>query len=317
MKPENIEAIANNIFTEVSRWEYPADRILAKFFRDNRSFNSRNRRAIQAFVYDKIRAIPSYPDWMNKYVPENWQAEFAAMQGEAPVDLRVNSLKARREDIKLEGAEFTPHSAVGLRLQKRVLLAMDGKYEVQDEGSQLVVQYAKAKPGERVLDYCAGGGGKTLALAAEMQNKGEITAWDVDTNRMENLASRLERAGVEIAQINPPSGYYDLVFIDAPCSGSGTWRRNPDLKWRTKQADFEQLLEAQAQILAKAAKLVKKGGRLVYVTCSLFPAENEGQVERFLKASKEFKTAAKYLQLSPLKSNTDGFFAAFFTRTSS
>ncbi len=313
MKPETIEALANGIFTEVSEWEYPADRIINKFFRSNRSINSRNRRAIKAIVYDKIRGIEGYPEWLNKYVPANWDAEFSAMYGEAPVDIRVNSLLAEREDLKLEGAEPTPHSPVGLRLPKRVPLEFDGLYEVQDEGSQMVVQFAKATAGERVLDYCAGGGGKALALAAEMLNEGELVCYDADPDRMKNLPARLDRAGVKIAKIMQPKGMFDLVFVDSPCSGSGTWRRNPDLKWRMKEADIEWLLKTQEKILMQAAKFVKSGGRMVYVTCSLFPSENEEQVARFLDSNKDFKLVED-IHLSPLKSNTDGFYAAMLVR---
>lgn len=313
MKPETIEQLANGIFEEISQWNYPADRIINKFFRSNRSINSRNRRAIKTIVYDKVRAIPGYPEWLNKYVPQNWDAEFAAMQKEAPVDLRVNTLKTSRGEVELDGAEPTPNSAVGLRLYKRVPLEFNGDYEVQDEGSQLVVQFAEAKPDERVLDYCAGGGGKALALAAEMENTGELFCYDADPERMKNLPIRLDRAGVEIAKLMPPSGTFDLVFVDSPCSGSGTWRRNPDLKWRMKEADLEWLLKTQRKILDQAAKFVKKRGRLVYVTCSLFPAENEDQVKNFLAENKDFKLVAEQ-HFSPLKTNTDGFYAAKLIR---
>lgn len=309
MKPETIEKLAADIYSDISQWEYPADRILDKFFRSNRSLNSKNRRAIKTLVYEKIRSVKGYPEFLEKYIPQNWQEEFAAMQSEAPVDLRVNTLKATREKINLEGAENTPHSPVGLRLSKRLPLEFTGLYEVQDEGSQLVVQFAAAKAGERVLDFCAGGGGKTLALAAEMQNKGHITAYDAQESRMKNLPKRLERAGVKIAKIEKPQGEYDLVFVDSPCSGSGTWRRNPDLKWRMKENEIEELLKKQRIVLQSAAKYVKPGGRLVYVTCSLFPAENEKQIQAFFKENPDWKLKEE-LRLSPLKTNTDGFYAA-------
>lgn len=314
MKPETIEALANGIYTDISQWEYPADRILDKFFRSNRSLNSRNRRAIKALVYEKIRSVEGYPEFLEKYVPENWAEHFAALQGEAPVDLRINTLKTTRDKIKLEDAENTPNSPVGVRLKKRLPLEFNGLYEVQDEGSQLVVQFAKAKAGERVLDYCAGGGGKTLALAAEMQNSGHITAYDADKVRLKNLPKRLERAGVKNTKIENPNGEYDLVFVDSPCTGSGTWRRNPDLKWRMKEADIEWLIKTQCKILADATKFVKKGGRMVYVTCSLFPAENELQVQDFLAAHKGWELKEE-LKLSPLKNNTDGFYAAVLVRS--
>ena len=313
MKLETIEALANGIFAEISEWNYPADRIINKFFRSNRSINSRNRRAIKTIIYDKVRALPGYPEFLNKYVPENWDAEFSAMHGEAPVDIRVNSLLVEREDVKLEGAEPTPNSPVGLRLPKRVPLEFDGLYEVQDEGSQLVVQFAEASAGERVLDYCAGGGGKALALAADMVNEGELVCYDADPERMKNLPARLERAGVKIAKLMQPKGMFDLVFVDSPCSGSGTWRRNPDLKWRMKEADIEWLLKTQEKVLQQAAKFVKSGGRMVYVTCSLFPAENEEQVQKFLSQNKEF-VLDEDIHLSPLRSNTDGFYAARLVR---
>ena len=252
------------------------------------------------------------PEWLLQYLPPAFEAELAALNTDAPTDLRVNTLVAKREAIKLD-ADFTPKSPYGLRLKKRQPLDMNGQYEVQDEGSQLVTIYAAPQPGEKVLDYCAGAGGKTLMMAALMQNKGEITAFDIDPRRLETLKKRAKQAKVEILNFENMGGY-DLVFVDAPCSGTGTWRRAPDAKWRLTASKLKYYIFLQRQVLADASRFVKKGGRLVYVTCSVLPIENEQQVEWFLRQNKDFKQSGEAMSLSPFKTNTDGFFAVSFER---
>jgi 16S rRNA (cytosine967-C5)-methyltransferase len=226
---------------------------------------------------------------------------------------------------------------------------LKGWFEVQDEGSQLSVALSGAAAGMQVADICAGGGGKTLALAAQMENKGQIYAYDVDAKRLAKAHERIERASVRNVQMRFPKaggdlldleGRMDVVFVDAPCTGSGVWRRNPDAKWRVRPGALEQRCKEQAESLARAAPLVKPGGRIVYVTCSLFLEENEDQLEIFLKAHPDFAPvaceelaadlgakraellleAAKPakgalgLRLSPLRTHTDGFFIAALRR---
>ncbi len=271
----------------------------------------------------------------------------------APVDLRINTLKGPREGavaaLVAEGIHPapTPMSPVGLRLSARTQLSAQdafrkGLIEVQDEGSQLAALLLGAKPGEAVVDYCAGAGGKTLAIAAQMQNKGRLAALDIDKRRSERAAERLRRAGVFnttrhlLAAEGDPwikrrASTMDRVLVDAPCTGTGTWRRNPDARWRLQPDDLARLIESQKAILNNAVRLVKKGGRLVYVTCSLLVEENEAQIDAFLATHPEFAVVpiqeawaesiggicpveGSYMRLTPARNNTDGFFAAVMQR---
>jgi 16S rRNA (cytosine967-C5)-methyltransferase len=273
-------------------------------------------------------------------------AEMAALAAPAPLDLRVNQLKTTREAAILalakEGldARPTPYSPWGLRLAGRQSITQgpafrDGLVEIQDEGSQLIALLIDAKPGMRVADYCAGAGGKTLAIAMTMENKGHIMACDVSAPRLEGAVKRLRRAGVHNAESHlltvgdkwtkRSEKKYDRVLVDAPCTGTGTWRRNPDARLRLTENDLAEILPKQAMILDQAQKLVKPGGRLVYATCSLLNDENEAQLEAFLARNPDFcsiDTAAflppalhgKYLRLSPRAHGTDGFFAAVLER---
>ena len=234
------------------------------------------------------------------------------MASRAPLDLRVNTLKAKRDkvlgSIAHLGAQPTPWSPIGLRIE----LGADarnpgihaeedfikGAIEVQDEGSQLAALLSAAKPGEQVIDLCAGAGGKTLALAAMMQGKGRLIATDHDKRQLAPIYERLSRAGVHNADVRPPKGdgdplgdiraSADLVLIDAPCTGTGTWRRNPDAKWRMRPGALEVRLKDQAEVLDRAAALVKPGGRIAYVTCSVLPPENGEQVRAFVARHPEF-----------------------------
>lgn len=314
MQHENRVKLAEELFSEISQWKFPADKFLNDYFRTHRFVGSKDRRFLYDEIYAKIRALGACPKWLLKYFPENSEAEIEALQHDAPTDLRANGLKAMRTQIKLEDAEFTPRSPIGLRLRKRQALQLDGKYEIQDEGSQLAAAFAAAKPNERVLDFCAGAGGKTLQLAADMQNKGHITAFDIDERKLRTLDSRAERAGAKIIVTGDPSGVYDLVLVDAPCSGTGTWRRQPDAKWRLSEDKLKNYIKLQKEILENVAKYISKTGRLVYITCSLLPVENEEQIEWFLKQHPEFARSKKDLHLSPYKTNTDGFYAAMLQR---
>ncbi len=299
-----------------------------------------------------------FPQWLQPSLEALFgpalAAEMAALLEPAAVDLRVNTLKATREQAQAalvaEGLDAapTPLSPIGLRLPARTQLVAqkafrDGLVEVQDEGSQLAALLLGARPGEAVVDYCAGAGGKTLVLAAAMQNKGRLAALDIDKRRSDRAAERLRRAGVfnttrhVLAAEGDPwvkrrIGTVDRVLVDAPCTGTGTWRRNPDARWRLDPADLARLVERQAAILASAARLVKKGGRLVYVTCSLLAEENETQVEAFRAAHPEFGAVpieeawaesvggacpgqGPYLRLTPAQHQTDGFFVAVMRRS--
>jgi 16S rRNA (cytosine967-C5)-methyltransferase len=278
----------------------------------------------------------------------------AALCGTAALDLRVNGLKIddrekARAALAREGVDAarTPLSPIGLRVFERVPLGTlktfrDGFVEVQDEGSQLAALLADARPGMRVVDFCAGAGGKTLALAAAMENRGHLVACDIAAKRLERATERLRRAGASIVQRVPLTSArdkwvkrhgqgFDRVFVDAPCTGTGTWRRNPDAKWRLRPEDLADLTALQAEILDSAQRLVKPGGRLVYVTCSLLAEENEQQVAHFLAGHPAFSllpvgpvwravigteapAESEMLRLTPARHGTDGFFVALIER---
>lgn len=299
-----------------------------------------------------------YPEWLDasfaRAFGEARADEGAALAPPAPLDLRANTLKTSRDKLiaalaespKLKEAPLaTPHAPDGVRIpwaQGRTFpwateqSFLKGWFEVQDEGSQLTALLSGAAPGMQVADVCAGGGGKTLALAALMQNKGQIFAHDVDGRRLAPLRERAERAGVRNLQIRAPArtrdvledlqGRMDIVFVDAPCTGSGTWRRNPDSKWRLRPNALAKRQQEQHEALRLAAPLVKPGGRLVYVTCSVLPEENEDAVAAFLASYAEFQpvglgsvVAPMYprgvgLQMTPMFAGCDGFFIAALER---
>jgi 16S rRNA (cytosine967-C5)-methyltransferase len=275
-------------------------------------------------------------------------AEMEAMLARAPIDLRANTLKTTRDALRtaLQAEGFAPEDAPfapdGLRLVsgesapalRRSPLFESGTFEFQDEAAQIAAVLCDAKPGERVLDLAAGAGGKSLALAAAMRNKGEIVACDIRAGALKELETRAERAGISIIRTrilpdSPTRGVFDAVFVDAPCSGSGTWRRQPELKWRLTSARLAELCAQQDALLAEAASFVKPGGRLLYATCSILPAENEDRVADFLarhptfavtdararwKASAVPPGLARFFNASPRKTATDGFFAAVLVR---
>ncbi|MDN3921854.1 RsmB/NOP family class I SAM-dependent RNA methyltransferase [Roseateles violae] len=310
-------------------------------------------------------ALPAHlhhnlPEWLAEPLlarlgDEQFRALAASMNEAAPLDLRVNTLKTKREDalatLKTAGiaAEATPYSPWGLRIQgkpalNKLELFTGGGVEVQDEGSQLLALLLDAKRGEMVVDFCAGAGGKTLALGAAMRNTGRLYAFDVSGHRLAALKPRLARSGLsniypsQIAherdeRIKRLAGKIDRVLVDAPCSGLGTLRRNPDLKWRQTPQAIAELQAKQGAILASAARLLKPGGRLVYATCSLLDAENEAIAEAFGAAHPDFVPLPAgealdkahvaqagglvengYLRLWPHRHQTDGFFAAVWER---
>ncbi len=312
----------------------------------------------RAALPDKLRH--NLPDWLAEALQRELGTDFwpfiESMSAGAPLDLRVNTFKAKREEVKAAlaqagiEAEDTPFSPIGLRVHgKPALNKLDvftrGDVEVQDEGSQLLAMLLDAKRGEMVVDFCAGAGGKTLALGAAMRNTGRLYAFDTSGHRLASLKPRLARSGLsnvypaQIAherddRIKRLSGKIDRVLVDAPCSGLGTLRRNPDLKWRQTPQAIEELRAKQAAILASAARLLKPGGRLVYATCSLLRDENEAIAEAFTEANKptfrplaaEEALAAAHVQraselvrdgclrLWPHRHATDGFFAAVWQK---
>ena len=249
--------------------------------------------------------------------------EMAGFAQRAPVDLRVNTLKAARDAVlaQLRADGFAAEAIAGLAdgircptgsaLDRHPLFAA-GAFEIQDAAAQMAVALADARPGMRVLDLAAGAGGKALAMAAAMENRGEIIACDIRPAALAELERRAARAGVTIIRTrNPgtlPPGPYDIVFLDAPCSGSGTWRRQPDLKWRLTPDRLAALCGLQTQLLTQAAGL--KPGRLVYATCSVLPCENEDRVAGFLASHPDFRRLGADFHASPAATGTDGFYAA-------
>jgi 16S rRNA (cytosine967-C5)-methyltransferase len=294
------------------------------------------------------------PEWaytsLKKYFGADVEKELLPMQDEAPLDMRVNILKSDREAVlkQLRRDDFnvmpSHYSPIGVRVQGRPAFSMNplyqkGAIEVQDEGSQILSLLCGVKPGEWVVDFCAGAGGKTLALAAQMENKGKIYACDIEQNRLENSKKRLRRAGVHCVEmrllddedddwVRKHKGKADCVLIDAPCSGVGTWRRNPFMRWQSMGPGLKGLMQVQQNILRSASRLVKPGGRLIYATCSMLPEENQEQVDLFLKENPVFEPmvleklnqipeldlSGSSLQMTPARHETDGFFISAMVR---
>jgi 16S rRNA (cytosine967-C5)-methyltransferase len=304
------------------------------------------------------------PEWLVQPLKDQLGAEFwplaDSLNQSAPLDLRVNMLSAKRADVqhelKLAGltCEPTPYSPWGLRLGSKPSLSklgafMRGAVEVQDEGSQLLALMLEARRGEMVVDFCAGAGGKTLAIGAAMRNTGRLYAFDTSAHRLDALKPRLARS--KLSNVHPAAiaherddrikrlaGKIDRVIVDAPCSGLGTLRRNPDLKWRQSPQSVQEMAQKQAAILQSASRLLKPGGRLLYATCSLLPQENEAIAQAFGQANREFNVLAAievlsnlkvegaarlctggesggdFLRLWPHRHLTDGFFAALWVK---
>lgn len=289
----------------------------------------------------RIECPENYEQILRGYFGADFETEMAAMLPPAVLDLRINTFLAPREKVKeylkadnVETIE-TPYSPWGLRVKGKVFLSrtkafVKGWIDIQDEGSQLIAHVCGAKPGMQVLDYCAGAGGKTLALASAMERKGRIVAMDTEERRLEKGRERFRKAKVsDIIEIRPLSDErhrkwlrrqketFDVVLLDVPCTGTGTWRRNPDMRWKLYGPSLDALVQIQTEILDKTAICVKKGGRLVYATCSLLPDENENQVAAFLERHPSFEVVPvdpalgnPYLRLTPHRHATDGFFAA-------
>ncbi|MCC5778413.1 RsmB/NOP family class I SAM-dependent RNA methyltransferase [Nitratireductor sp. B36] len=309
---------------------------------------------------DGVRA--ECPEWCEPLFQrawgDDWVAEAAALAERPPLDMRVNTLKSTRDkvakalartgvhesELAPQGLRIGPIEGQGRHPNVQAEPAFQkGWFEVQDEGSQIVAALTEAAPGMQVLDYCAGAGGKSLAMSAAMENTGQIRAFDAEKQRLAPIFDRLKRAGCRNVQavadpeaLAAHEGQFDLVVVDAPCTGAGTWRRRPDAKWRLGEKQLEQRQAEQAEILARAARFVRQGGRLAYITCSVFAEENDDQVRAFLKANSDFcpvdhealwerhfpgqsakarigKTTG--IALSPNRTATDGFHFAALERS--
>ena len=306
-----------------------------------------------------------YPEWLDPHLAcvfgDDRAEEGAALASRAPLDLRVNTLAADRDKAAAMLADLKPEAARWSPWGLRVHLSADAKspaihaepaflkgmIEIQDEGSQLAALFSAAKPGEQVVDLCAGAGGKTLALAAMMENKGQIYATDDDKRRLAPIHERFARSGARNVQVRTPksvgdaiadlAGRMDLVLIDAPCTGTGAWRRNPDAKWRIRPGALDQRRKEQAEVLDRAVPLLKAGGRVAYITCSVLDEENGGQVREFLARHPDFsvqppadvvkalgeraflfakaaRLSAEGLLMTPRTTETDGFFVSVLRR---
>ena len=348
------------------QWGFSPEGLAAELDGDKFAPEVKSPEELAAFIGKDLAEAPEHiqadiPEWTVEHFKaafgENWLAEAQALADRAPLDLRVNTLKAKRDKVlralKAPDAHETRFAPDGIRVPapggpRRQAAATSevafakGWFEVQDEGSQLAALLTGAQPGEQVLDYCAGGGGKTLAMSASMENSGQIHAYDSDRRRLAPMVERLKRGGVRNVQLVEGAedlahleGKMDRVLIDAPCTGTGTWRRRPDAKWRLSQDNLANRMSDQDEVLDKAAAFVKPGGVMAYVTCSVLPQENTERTAAFLARNPGFEAidAAKLwsdkvdaettaprasdgtgLLLSPARTETDGFFFSVFAR---
>jgi len=288
---------------------------------------------------DKVRAIrESIPAWMDERghseLEAAWEPILHALNEPAPVTIRVNTLKmtpvALQQLLKAEGVETAPLEGVGLRvLERKNLFSTEsfrqGYFEVQDYASQQVAPFLGVEPGMRVIDACAGGGGKTLHLAALMQNKGRLIAMDTEAWKLDELKRRARRAGVDILEVRPIDSTKaikrlensaDRLLLDVPCSGTGVLRRNPDAKWKLDIPFIERVRQAQLEILRSYSRMLKPGGMLAYATCSIFPSENEDQVQRFLTEQNGKFELVRTRHLLPQEFGYDGFFMSLLRKVS-
>ncbi|MCB5201531.1 RsmB/NOP family class I SAM-dependent RNA methyltransferase [Neorhizobium sp. T786] len=358
MDDESPSALAYAVL--IRQWGLSSEALSAEFADDRFAPPPPTEANFSALASRNLEDAPLHvqgdiPDWVQPSFEacfgENWLTEAKALAERPTLDLRANTLKASREKVVKaldrsgavpsqiarngiriaagEGASRLPNVTAELSFQK-------GWFEVQDEGSQIVADLAHPGEHDQVLDYCAGGGGKTLAMAAAMNNKGQVHAYDADRKRLAPIIERLRRAGTRNVQVHDDArqlevlkGKLDCVLVDAPCTGTGTWRRRPDTKWRLTQKNLDERIAQQQAALSEAAPFVKAGGNLVYVTCSILPEENDRQIERFCSENPEFSpepvletwtelfgaTAPKphspnekTLTLTPASTGTDGFF---------
>ncbi len=373
MQADTARALALGVAGRI--WKITPEDMAQQFAEDRHAPEPPNAEEIAGFtrdIHDAPRHVRGdYPEWLDESLlrvfGEHAAEEGAAMSDRAPVDLRVNELKSDPEKALAAVQSKIREAVPGALARSCIRIPLDdatgksppadaipaygkGWVEVQDEGSQIAGLAAGVKPGDQVLDFCAGAGGKTLELAAMTGNTGQIHAWDHDWRRLKAIWPRLQRAGVRNVQVHDGpedalaelEGRMDVVFVDAPCTGTGTWRRRPDAKWRVSETALAHRIKDQDGALDNAAKYVRPGGRLVYVTCSILPEENADRVEAFLARhdgfaqldTRDVLTASGgladgaaetlsgciapggALQLSPRRSATDGFFIAVMERNS-
>ncbi len=360
MDDESPQALAYAVL--IRQWGLPCETLMAEFADDRfapQPLTEANRSALASRNLEDapLHVQGDIPDWtqpsFHAAFGEDWLTEAKALAERPTLDLRANTLKASREKVILAldrsgpiptriapngvrinagtGASRLPNVTAELSFQK-------GWFEVQDEGSQIVAALVNPKEHHQVLDYCAGGGGKTLALSAAMDNKGQIHAYDADRKRLDPIVERLRRADTRNVQVHnaveqlvPLKGKVDIVLVDAPCTGTGTWRRRPDTKWRLTRKNLEERVAQQREVLSAAADFVKPGGSLVYVTCSILEEENAQQIAHFCASHPHFSSTSaleswhtvfdpgipapygedgQSITLSPAKTGTDGFFFA-------
>jgi 16S rRNA (cytosine967-C5)-methyltransferase len=358
MDDDSSSALAHAVLFR--QWGIPPATLAAELEGDRFAPQPPSPEALAAFSARSLADAPGHvqgdvPEWIApsfiQSFGDEWLGEAKALAERPTLDLRANSLKSSRDKalkaldrvgaqpakiarqgIRIaagEGASRLPNVTAELSFQK-------GWFEVQDEGSQIVADLVLPLEGDQVLDYCAGGGGKTLAMAAAMHNKGQVHAYDSDRKRLAPIIERLKRAGTRNVQVHDDKagllallGRFDKVLVDAPCTGTGTWRRRPDTKWRLNQKNLDERVGQQQEALAQAAEFVRPGGILVYVTCSVLPEENEMQVNRFAANNQEFEIVdsleswgtlfgaetppprssdGKTITLTPASTDTDGFF---------
>lgn len=357
MDDDSASALAHAVL--LRQWHFTIETLAAALEGDNFAPTPLTPAQLSAFSTRRIENAPlnvqgDIPDWVQPSLEtafgEGWLSEAQALARRPTLDLRVNTLKATREKVlkalERTGAQAAEIARHGIRIAAgegpsrlpnvtAELSFQKGWFEVQDEGSQIVADLVDPRDGDQVLDFCAGGGGKTLAMAAAMHNKGQVHAYDADRKRLAPIIERLKRAGTHNVQVHDAvsgiagmRGRFDRVLVDAPCTGTGTWRRRPDTKWRLTQRNLEERVSQQREALAEAATYVRPGGELIYVTCSLLPEENDAQVEAFCTTHDEFEIApaletwnklfgtaraqprsnGRTITLSPATTDTDGFF---------
>jgi 16S rRNA (cytosine967-C5)-methyltransferase len=358
MDDDSSSALAHAVLFR--QWGITPDTLAAEFEGDRFAPSPPSAEALAAFSARSLTDAPGYvqgdiPEWTEpsfvQAFGDEWMSEAAALAERPTLDLRANSLKSSRDKalkaLERVGAQPTAIARQGIRIAAgegpsrlpnvtAELSFQKGWFEVQDEGSQIVSDLVMPLEGDQVLDYCAGGGGKTLAMAAAMHNKGQVHAYDSDRKRLAPIIERLKRAGTRNVQVHDDKagllalqGRFDKVLVDAPCTGTGTWRRRPDTKWRLNQKNLDERIGQQQDALAQAAAFVRPGGILVYVTCSVLPEENEMQVNRFAAANPDFEIAdaleswaplfgadtplprssdGRTITLTPASTDTDGFF---------
>lgn len=353
-------AVALGYAVMFRQWGYSPDALAAELEGDKFAPEALVAEMLAAYSTRNLDDAPLHvqgdvPEWtvpsFERNFDDEWLAEAKALTARPALDLRVNTLKADRvkviKALERSGAQACRLAPQGVRIPAGSLASrlpnvtaeiafQKGWFEVQDEGSQLVAALLQPQEGEQVLDYCAGGGGKTLAAAAEMNNKGQVHAYDADRKRLAPIIERLKRAGTRNVQVHdglsglePLEGRFDRVLIDAPCTGTGTWRRRPDTKWRLNDKNLAERTAQQREVLASASRYVRAGGYLAYVTCSLLPEENQDQVRGFIAENSQFEIVASQgaftsitgqssilphsaggigLTLSPAVTDTDGFY---------